>query len=674
MFSVLFEYVTGASPELIETLGIEDIAICASWYDSLADTPDERKRYAALPDAVGHWMKHSKPPGVPDTEGTRRQPLLRTILQRLEISGIGALNRNELDILYAVRDITSRIESPGRFERIRQMIEKRCKLLDARRKALPQRPGLVDIEDMLHFVTAANIERARPRSVRSFAGVELPDRGPVYWHTGDVKVLDHVPDDCMLVVENGLCCVNGYVLGRVAATKDCDIQENIAGVVIVRDGDIHARNVINNAFVVSKWGSAYVRRAENPELFYAGVRIKIREDAIMGTYASPIIEVGGEIKGGEFSVSKKISARLFRQSESRRLNIGLRRKISCENYGQLLEPQASRLLASLTRLGQRRNNLNTMIGLTENECEHLARNAIVFLFGGEGIEKHIKEKSAAQKRLAFLDRLLAGIDALSFTTEEKISREEASHAGEDLVHNEIEDFTFDDVERELQHVETDEEADSPLAGERGELLHVAKALAQGPSTKSILPTMLVRLREKKGNWAREREAVIREIEEREIALQRAVGSTKILEKGYEESNKVEVLHKLIAEARGRPSSDSLFRRSRTNFVQLMLRSIDKRRQRQGTHGDALRHVENAIQDTSKKLREQYYISPPALAGDPESAPRAEGRFEFGVKLCTDPCLLTEEFAPAGSVISTRDSDSAVKSYVRQGDIIAEEED
>ncbi len=99
------------------------------------------------------------------------------------------------------------------------------------------------------------------------------------------------------MVGNGDCVVDGFVLGRVAATRSCEVRDNIAGVV-VRDGDIRARAIIDNAKAIAKAGRIFCRNAQSPRLVFAGSAFEIRGSTLQGAYVAPSISIAGDAFGG----------------------------------------------------------------------------------------------------------------------------------------------------------------------------------------------------------------------------------------------------------------------------------------------------------------------------------------------------------------------------------------
>ena len=178
--------------------------------------------------------------------------------------------------------------------------------------------------------------------------------------------------------------------GRLAATFDCEVRENISGVVVVRRGDIRTRNIIDKAYVISKQGTVHCRHSQAPDLVFAGREIRIEDAAIMGCYVSPRIQVGGEAYGGEFHASESVAAEQFRRSDTRELALVLRRDISCRDYGETPDENASNLMATAAQLRRRIRDLATQARFADRESEQCAATAVVHLVGGKAKEAAVE--------------------------------------------------------------------------------------------------------------------------------------------------------------------------------------------------------------------------------------------------------------------------------------------
>lgn len=669
MLTRVAQMVCETPPAEIGRLALEEVALSLAWFDSLEENPGTREPFAAIPRLADQWTEEVQLPSL-STEGRRQQPLLRRLLGDLQTLGASSLRRSALDFLVAVKELTECVSDPTLFERISGLLEPRMQGVLNCMDRLPPQPGLPGIKHYISYVTAAVLEAGRIRSIRTFSGIDMPGRGPLHTLSGNVKVLGHVPEDCMLVAEGGACTVSGYVMGRVAAKWGCEVRENIAGVIVVNEGEIRARKIINNAFVVSKLGSVCVRGAENPALLYAGTEIRIHGDAITGRYASPRIAVDGEALGGDFSVSELLTAERFCQSATRGLNLMLQRRITCESYGEYIGNDATRLLARIAKLRRKRANVRTMVGLVGGECEDFASSGIMFLFGGDKLTAHVKDISNQQRRLAFLDRVIAGIEALSMTAEEQLQR--LLNAQGDLAESDAQS-AFQDLDREISSVESEGSMDSDLDQERTELREVTRDMDSATRKGTMDPVVLYRLRSKKVSWLLERDSLTRSIGAKEREMKRILGHVEALEEEDSNANRVQVFKRVLAAARGNTFGDRIVKRASSRFIAIMLRAVDKRIERMRRFSEALEEIERDLEAETKRLEDDHSVMAPCDLDENTVAPRARGRFQGGVTICTDPFLVEESDVPSGSRIVTANTADQIVCYVRQNEGIVEED-
>ncbi|MCH7958486.1 MAG: hypothetical protein IID08_00050 [Candidatus Hydrogenedentes bacterium] len=673
MFENLVAYASKSSPEEIARIEIEEMAIIAAWYHSYEGNSERQERYPGIPDAIRHWIGNVKKDDRV-TEGRRLQPLLRHILDQVVLYGTENVHRSELDILVEAYVLLCEVSDKEIFARLALFFEPKIDSIKAQRNSLPLTPGLVGVGRRLTIITPEDITAARPRSVRSFAGVKMSLRGPVYQGSGDVKVIGMVPDDCMLVVDEGTCLVNGYVLGHVAASHGCEVRDNISGVVIVRDGDIRGRNVLTNAFVVSKWGSIHVRLSENPKLLFAGNEIRIREGAQHGSYASPEINVTEEATGGEYSVSKQLSAKKFQATDARKLVIALRRKITCEDYGGLVDPEATRILSLIGKVRRRRDITQDMIVLAEDEADHFASSALISLAGGEDIMKQIEEVNHSHSRIALLDRLIAAVDMMSVTVEEQLDAlHDPDRAAAIQATKKQSIANIQDLQAELRRTGEEEGADEDLLKEGEDLAGIARELSSRISDTPVPAKILFLLWEKKAGWLLDRQELSANATRKASGIEKLLGDNEILRARGEELSDMKLLSRLLAVAYKREAGDRLFDRANTSFVQLMLRSIESRKLRVREYTKTLEMLEKELKMEYTRLERECHIPPPPEHDQNPSPASVTGKFGKDVTICIDRFLLEEKERPARSVLQTEASGNATVRYARENDKIVKVE-
>ncbi len=643
---------------MIGELGLEDMALCAAWHESYADDPAQHAPYPSLMEKVGHWTT-AAPAVAPVTEARRQQPYLRRLMDFLDNGTLDKLNRSQLDVLSAAYEIVSRRAAKDRG-RGGELLARHAGSIDARRGALKPVPGLRALDGLPRIISSKDIERASARQIKSFAGVALPGRGPILSVSGDVRVIDQVPDECMLVIENGACWVNGYVLGRVAASGPCEVRGNIAGIVISPESTIRCRNIINKAYVVAKKGSVYCRNTESPRMVFAGASIHVAENAVMGTYASPEMRVARDAWGGTIVVSHMLSARLFRNSDHRPLRIVMPWHVTPEDYGEMLDPEIGRLFARAQRKKQRIDNIVALRALADGECEHFASSASMYLLGGDGLRKHVEDMNASQRRLAFLNRVIASIDALSASAEDQLNQA-ARQPG--AAEPQGADGVLSDIEDNLRAAEQDGAMDSDLSTERDDLLAIGAELSS-PTRRGILPGSVIdRLGAKREGWARERDAIAAAVRQKEEGLQSLLAKVEGGTPDGKKASKVEFLLRLLTAAKSRPADDPLHERAGSVFTRMMLRSIKGRRGRIKSYGETVEGLNKEIHKDAERLLSEYNMVL-TLSGDiPDHVPTAVGQFEPGIRICTDRYLI-EGTETTSNRIVTVDSEGGVLEYHR----------
>ncbi len=659
MLSCAVKHVLNCPPDELGTLSLEDISAALAWYESFDPISEKRLAAADIPARTSAWVALGRIE-QPETEGRRQQPLIRAIINGAR-DNPESIHADEWTFLRVVRRVAGDVGAE-----FATLIE----LLDRVLEIAPQAsgaPGLSNADRRVQLVSGDDIQHARSRNIRYFAGIDLPALGPVLALTGNVKVVDEVPDDTTLVVEEGSCTIGGYLLGRVAASRNCEVRENISGVVIVREGAIRARQAVAGAFIVAKWGNVSLRGAQNPKLVFAGSRLIITGDAAMGAYAAPEISVGGDAVGGSWTVSRSMEATRFRHTDMQKMDIALQVNISYEEYGGLIAPEASRLVHRIASLRRKEANIGTMMRLARNDCEHFASNAIMFLFGGEKLRQRIELVNTIRRRLAFLDRVIAGIDVATLSAEEQLrERENGDGSAEPVAH----DIGLEGLEEELGQIAAEGGIESQLAEEGNQLVQMAKRTRSPGKRGSIAASELFRLREKKIHWIAERARLSADLEEQEADLRQAVGRTAVLEQDRAAS-KVQMLTKLLALARNRPEGDPLQERARASFVALMLRSIDARRKRIQSYAKVIEETRETKKELAAQLETEHHVRP---RFDDENAgvePEAKGRFESGIVLCTDRYLIGVPDLPEGHVLVTSDSRDKIVRYIRSGAAIVQ---
>jgi len=527
--------------------------------------------------------------------------------------------------------------------------------------------GLPRISTRLHVVAAQDIKAAKPREIKVLAGIDMPSRGPVFVHNGHLRVIDNVPENCILVVEDGSCSVEGFVMGKIAVSGHCEVRENISGVVVARQGNVRTRNIIDKAYVVSKWGDVICRHAQSPELVFAGNEIHVEESAVTGKYIAPRISVNGQVYGGQLHVSHSAVAQKFRQSDARHLDIVLRRDISCRDYGEVPGEEASLRLGKTARIRRRMAELNDMVLCAEREAEHCAGSAIVFLMSGEANRGTIDRLQAAEHRLATLDQIIGAYQSLSLTAEEVLSTMTTQPGSTDTqpgpaVESAPSQAEADDSEGAEFATVTDNDRD--LKQELEDMGNIRTKLAVSGLDKGLALSILTDIRERLTSYNEERQELIESIERWQDDLNAKLGHAAMLQSDGGKNPKTRLLRRLLKAARERPPEDPLAKRVKSGFMRVAMRTLNSHLERARECQGSIRDLRAEFAQAGEQLRKDYHIIVREERQADAPPPSATGKYEAGVKIYGDPFLLGEESPPSRTVVATPNSGDSPVTYVR----------
>jgi hypothetical protein len=638
MLSKLITYASELPADELAEVSLQDVAVCEAWFESFKGNGAQLKKWDSVPDIVQQWT-HGVSPRDINTEGRRHQWVLRDLIDTILGDGNEEITRDEADFLCATFALTTRVDCPEIFERVNMLLTPHVDRLNAMRSALDQAEGLPALSKRLHPLTARDLIGARPREIRVIAGVDMPCRGPLTTLPGHVKVLGSVPENCTLVVESGCCSVEGYVMGRIAIKEHCEVRENIAGVVISRQGDIRARGIIDQAYVVSKAGNVQVRRAESPRLIFAGNSIRIAE----------------------------ITAERFANPSGAGMTIVLRRGFSSEEYGEARPPEANRLVSKALRLRREVTNLESMARSSEHEADQCAQSALYYLCTGEDSRKHVEAIQSAKQRLARLDQVIAGLSTLSASAEEKLARPNPGETPPD-------EQSAEDGDPSFSPFTADGQLDEDLSDEFSEMRGVRDKLGTSQQSRKVTSSLLVRLRERLAGWTQERQDLEEKIAHNEAELQKVANLTSVLEKTRGRRSHVDILRQILVTARSRPKNDPLAKKIDTSFVTLMVRTVTKCQDRVRTYREHILKKRRNFQKCSDQLLREFQIVMTLETLDDKRGATATGRFDAGTMLFTDPFAAEENTPPPGTSREIRGSEDEVKTYTRtlRGIVEAEE--
>lgn len=614
-------------------MSLEDIALCGAWYDSHGDAAAARSAGADLPDRVAHWTAHFKPQPA-KSEGGRYQPLLRELIDELDRGNIESLSRDEIDFLLAAHDLMARSPYSEHFARPFSLLSGHIEALRTVREQRPLAPGLPALQRRVDIAVEDDLRAAQVRKLNAFAGLQLTITGAVFAHWGTLRIFGDIPENCIVAVDDGDCYVRGYVIGHLAATRGCEVQENISGVAIARKNDIRTRDIIDRAIVISKHGSIWCRAARGAQLVYAHQQFNARDSVTGGLYFAPRFSVAGQVMGGTFHVSDEAVAERFSASGSKPLEIVLRRSLSHEDYGEQVDRETVRLLIGAHGRRRRVRELRELMAMVKRESEHYAKNALLYISGGEKVTAQIESMETGERRLAFLDRVIAGVESMIQSVDDRYNARRLAQAKE--AGAEMDDSALELLRKELQAIEQEGGIDPELADKREEILRLHRELREKGNEVAEAVRSITTLWDRASAWLRERHALAESLERERQNVQRSIGTVAILERVSAEYSAVKVLQQILQAAKDQPATSAIVTRIRHPFVRLMLRQIENRANRLKTYAAALKQTESEYAENVQTLLtdHQVQLPPTILPNEPEGG-AVRGRFDAGVRIYAD---------------------------------------
>ncbi len=675
MFESLANYVMSLPEEKLPELTLEDMALCLAWHDSHRDTPEKQQPYAPLVKKAEQWARVVAPP-TSETEGHRQQPLLRELIDAAQLHGIENLKLDEVDFLYFAWTLTQRAGAPEILERPASLLKQYVPHWQERREdVIELSPGMPSVAERLMVFTPEDLRTASARDVPNFGGI-VPYRGPLLFYQGNAKILGGVPEGNAVNIEGGYCCVSGLVIGLVAATGDCDVRDNISGVVVSRKGHLRTATLLNQCTAIAKEGQVRCYGAEDPRLVFGGAGVTVRTNTLGGVLMGQSIEVEGEVDGGELSATDTITAQLFKNTERRLLAIVLRRVFSCRDYGEILNAEASRMLSSITRFQQRLTNIAQMEELCAREADEFAGNVLFYLFGETDTTHRIQEIEKLRGRLAFINRLRAGAELFAAAAEEQLNMPVTQGAQSESRTEPgatVEREMIESLRMELMKLAQEARIDRDLYNDQEEILHEGGRLQRVNRPRADILKALQKLTERVESLGEKAADMEAGIAQRETALEAAIGRTAILERAKESRTRVAVVEQLIEAGRHQKNNELLRRRVKDRYVTLMRRNIQNRLSSVTTHQMNAQEIGEKLDKLRKKLWVEYQISIPQsieAAVDAHGA-KVTGRFDEGVRICAWRHLVDVTGESAAGMRVTEDSGDEVQTYRRspRGSII-----
>ncbi len=656
MLKRLIDFVAAPPPGNALKLTLQDMALCALW----VETQSRRAALDAAGQAVaGAVRKWTVAPDTPDlnTSGRRHQLLLRDLIALVQSHSVDVLMAEEVAFLTSTLALARDVGAHAVTARAVTLLEPHAAALDARRATREPTPGLATLERRIQYAAERDLLAAENAFIRLLAGIELPSRGPVFKASTNLRVLGDVPDGCTVVVENdGSCCVDGYVMGRVLSRRLCEVRHNISGVAIVLTGHIRARGVINNAVAISKMGSVTCVNAQGPKLIFAGQSIVVEDTALMGRLVTRQLHVGREVRGSRLEISGEATAQHFRHLGMSNVSIVLRRELSCADFGEVTGAELNQLLSRAYALRRHARNFSHLAVAARREADHSAQSVLMFLFGGGEVQKRLESLLRSQRRQAFISHVVLNLRNMLSDAREALHQPVA--IGEDNASgtvptasaaisalDELDDDDLKAAEAEAATLESSLRSKTLDRRQRSLLMETAHT--------KLSAMMLLQ--------AQMAEQVL--LEER--AMQNMEKYEQILAGGGKQSTKLDVLNRILPALQSQPADSPVGKRLRSNFAVLALRNVERAVRRAGEFEEKATENLSNFRAVSEQLGKDFQIRILENPEDDGSAARVTGRFESGVRIYMDEYIENIAGAAPDALIITPDDD-AIHTYLRSG--------
>lgn len=669
MFEKLVGHILSLPGEELSRVYLEDISICAAWFDSYRDAPTRLAPYKQFRSCLDRWVNTAVARGE-ETEGVRMQPLLRWLIAEVVQGRLDGLTRDQLDVIYFAWGLIERSGRSDVFDRPTKTLAPHIPKIRAARENLNVAPGLPNIAARHTIAFAEDLKSCAARDVKNFAGIDKPFRGPMLLAKGDLKIFGDVPDYAAVVADGGTCHIDGALHGHCAASESIEVYGNISGVAIARRGSIRTATLLNHSVSISKEASVECIAGEEPGIVFGARAISVRKWSAGGKWMGREIIVGGDMTGGEIHVSSLLKARGIRRSETRDTAIVLRRSLSCQDYGEVLTQDAAKSISAAMKLRQQAAHFAKLVELTQQEADDFAGGVLLFLLGEDDTRDRILKIQHRRRRTSFIERLEAGVQSMIATIEDRLSLS----TGDDFATSALAKSgsgdssrgLLEELERNLKEVENDGPIDRDCYLEKDELVTLGRNLSRRAVTDKRLYEILHELLCKEGLYSRQTRELAKEVARSEAALESAIGRTSIIERAREECARVEIMAQLVRAGKAKGGHDRIRRRVSDRFVNLMQRNVAQRLARTAEYKQSLEHCETRIRALRERLWTEHLISLPmhVLEEGLVDGTRAEATFEQGVVICAWKHLLADDFPGDSGIIRTPDSEGKPAIYER----------
>ncbi len=656
MLKRLIDFVASPPPGNALKLTLQDMALCALWVETQSRRAELDAAGQAVAKVVRDW---TAAPDTPDlnTSGRRHQLLLRDLIALVQSHGVEVLMGEEVAFLTTVLSMARNVGAHAVTVRAATLLEPHAAALDARRAAREPTPGLATLERRIQYVTERDLLAAETAFIRLLAGIELPCRGPVFKASTNLRVLGDVPDGCTVVVENdGCCCVDGYLMGRVLSRRLCEIRHNISGVAIVLTGHIRARGVINNAVAISKMGSVTCVNAQGPKLIFAGQSIVVEDTALMGRLITRQLHVGRDVRGSRLEISGEATAQYFRHLGMSNVSIVLRRELSCADFGEVTGAELNQLLSRAYGLRRHARNFSHLASAARREADHSAQSVLMFLFGGGEVQKRLESLLRSQRRHAFISHVVLNLRNMLNDAREELFQPAAT--GDENVATAVP--TASAVVSALNELDDDDLKAAEAEAATLESSLRSKALDRRQRSL-LMETAHQKLTAMMTLQAQMADQVLQE----ERAMQNMEKYEQILAGGGKHATKIDVLNRILPALKNQPPDGPIGKRLRSSFSVLALRNVDRAVRRAGEFEEKATENLGNFRAVSEQLGKDYQIRILENPEDDGNAARVTGRFESGSRIYMDEYIENIAGASPDALIITP-NDDAIHTYLRSG--------
>lgn len=675
MYDHLVKLALTVPAERLATLSLEDMTLCALWCDSYRDNPDRRAEFDAMRAVLDVWADCAAPPMEP-SEGFRQQPLLRELIELVMQGGIPHMTRDETDFLVFAWDLAQRAKNPELRERPMARLVPVIHQLEERREKLDPAPGLPSLSKRIAVVTAEMLQHAEAHDLRTFGGLDVPVRGPVFTHRGNLKIVDGIPDGCAVIVEEGHCTVSGMVMGKLCAMHHCEILDNVSGIVVSLRGDIRLRNAINQATVIAKEGKVQCTGAQEPRLIYGCKEIVVRTSATHGRYIGGDITIHEAAIGAEIHVSGTLQAGLCQNTPTRSTAIVLRTSLSCNDYGEVLSADSTRMLSAAMKLRQRMLMLGAFQAMNEREADDYAGNVLLYLLGEDKTTEQVEKVQRLRSKNAYLERMENTLRSLIMAIEDRLSLGDDNYDPDSPFppFGPEERAIAEEMQQDLMALAAEGPIERALFEEREEILSLVWQMFRKLLTRKKILDTLQKMLSRASDIAEMRQKILELIDQREALLEKTMSRLTILERAKKECARVEVMQQLIVASRGREDMATFRDRCSNRYVKLMQRNVETRRSRVTDYRAAIGILQDKLRKNRSKLWTEYQISLPEhlIEGVMTTSPTVIAAFEPGVQVLAWKHLLESSVRNESGCLSTPGSAEQCVAYhrTRKGTVVA----